>query len=105
MTRPEDTHLARAFRALSHPRRARLFRLLAENPGAGASFLQLQLSARMSTSSLTHHIREMERCGLVRRRRKGNVVAYGLVTSSLTGALQEAGLLVRQVERPQTRAA
>lgn len=105
MTKHEDRHLARAFRALSHPRRAALFRLLAEHPCAGASYRQLQVSSRLCTSSLTHHIREMERCGLIRRRRKGGTVAYLLEPASLGTALSETERLLRRAARPIGRVA
>ena len=82
--------LARNFKALSHPRRALIFRLLAKRPEAGDSFDRLKEATRLKRSSLIHHLREMERCGLIRRRRRGQEVAYRLVPGELTLALGDA---------------
>ena len=71
--------LTRNFKALSHPRRAMIFRLLAKSPEAGDSLDQLPQATRLRYSSLVHHLREMGRCGLVRRHRRGPEVAHRLV--------------------------
>lgn len=82
--------LARNFKALSHPRRAMIFRLLAKRPGAGDSLDRLERATRLQYSSLVHHLREMEKCGLIRRQRRGPEVAYRLIAGDLTAALGEA---------------
>jgi len=82
--------LSRNFKALSHPRRSMIFRLLAKRPAAGDSFDRLKQATRLHRSSLIHHLREMERCGLIRRHRRGAEVAYRLTPAELTAALGEA---------------
>lgn len=97
--------LARNFRALSHPRRAMLFRLLAERPDAGDSLDRLQRASRLRYSSLVHHLREMERCGLVRRQRRGAEVAYRLVPGHLSAALGEVSDITRVARHRPRQAA
>ncbi len=87
--------LARSFKALSHPRRVMLFRLLADRPETGDSLDRLWRAARLQRSSLIHHLREMERCGLIRRQRHGLEVAYRLTPGALTQALEDAGEIAR----------
>jgi len=82
--------LALSFKALSHPRRVMIFRLLARRPEAGNSLDRLLRATRLPYSSLIHHLREMERCGLIRRHRRGPEVAYRLVPGALTQALGAA---------------
>jgi DNA-binding transcriptional ArsR family regulator len=84
----DDAFVARCFRALSHPRRARIFRILIENPRNGDSYSTLQNAAKMPSTSLVHHLREMERCGVVRRARKGSVVQYILTPAEIGSALK-----------------
>jgi len=86
----DNETLARNFRAISHPRRAMIFRLLAENPDAGQGFERLVQTTRLAESSLTHHLREMERCGLIRRHRRGTNVSYMLGAGEFTMALGAA---------------
>ena len=81
---------ARHFKALSHPRRVRIFHLLADTPEAGKSFLALRTATGLCRSSLAHHLREMELCGLIRRRRRGPTVAFALQTGPFARALAEA---------------
>lgn len=97
--------LARNFKALSHPRRAMIFRLLARRPETGDSFDRLAQATRLQPSSLVHHLREMERCGIVRRRRRGLEVAYRLATGELTLALGEATNVTRVARHRPRKAA
>ncbi len=82
--------LALSFKALAHPRRVMIFRLLASRPDAGNSLDRLRQTTRLCPSSLVHHLREMERCGLIRRQRRGPEVAYRLTPGALTTALGDA---------------
>ncbi|WP_281842791.1 helix-turn-helix domain-containing protein [Sinisalibacter aestuarii] len=74
-------------KALAHPRRAMIFRLLAQDPGAGRGFRRLADRTRLRDSSLAHHLREMERGGLLRRHRRGAEVVFSLSVTELTQAL------------------
>ncbi len=96
----DDTNIARSFRAISHPRRARLFRLLATAPETGRSFRSLRNETGLCYSSLSHHLREMERFGLIYRQRNGPRVSYHLETAPLARALAKAGELAGQATAP-----
>ena len=63
---------------------------------------RLLQATRLRYSSLVHHLREMERCGLVRRHRRGPEVAYRLVPGDLSAALGEA-VDITQVARHRPR--
>ena len=93
----QDHHLARAFRAVSHPSRARLFRLLCDNPEAGATYRTLQDACGLRDATLTHHLREMERCGLLVRRRHGQFTRYRVEPAGFARALSSAQALTMKV--------
>lgn len=90
MQKFDNDTLAKHFRALSHPRRVGIYRLLSARPEVGRSLSSLQQATRLCESSLTHHLREMERCGLIRRRRKGAYMTFRLETVELTSAVNAA---------------
>ncbi len=92
-----DESLSRNFRALSHPRRAMVFRLIVADPSVADSLDSLILATRLRPSSLVHHLREMERCGLLRRQRRGSIVAYRVVPGEFTTALAAALRLAEAV--------
>lgn len=101
----DHTTLARNFKALAHPRRAMIFSLLAQHPELGETLATLEGATRLRYSSLVHHLREMERCGLIRRRRRGACVAYRLAAGEFTLALAEAMRLGESARRRVRRAA
>lgn len=90
-----DAMHARAFRALSHPRRMRLFRLLAEQPQAGESIHSLIGLSRIPEASFRHHLREMELAGLIKRQRKGPTVRVIVTPQALQAAMETVRLLLR----------
>ncbi|MBZ0128398.1 MAG: hypothetical protein K8F59_04740 [Rhodobacteraceae bacterium] len=53
-----------------------MFHRLAGSGSAGLAFLTLQDATDQSDGVLVHHLREMERCGLITRRGKGPDVVY-----------------------------
>ena len=97
----DDARHARAFRALAHPRRMKLFRLLAENPDRGRSILTLYDAARIPEASFRHHLAEMERAGLLRRKRRGREVAAVLTPLALRAAMGTADLLLHRLAAPR----
>lgn len=101
----KDTEIALQFKALAHPRRALIFRLMSEHPKTGQSYSHLQAATRLCPSSLVHHLREMERCGLIRRRRKGVYVSYFLATNALVDASNSVLDFCSRMSRPSCRAA
>ena len=101
----DDPRHARAFRALAHPRRMRLFRLLAERPSTGDSVLRLYTVARIPEASARHHLAEMSKAGLVRRHRRGQEVAIRLTPLALRTAMGATDLLLLRAARPLAQAA
>jgi DNA-binding transcriptional ArsR family regulator len=88
-----DQAVAAAFTALAHPRRVRLFRLLVEHPELGRSVKQLQRATGYKDAPLLHHLRVLERSGLILRRRTGSTVAHVLKPGSLTAAMRDVDRL------------
>lgn len=101
----DDAKHARAFRALSHPRRMRLFRLLCERPETRNSLQTLYATARIPEASFRHHLREMETAGLVRRQRKGAIVSIVLTPHALDMAIGTARPLLHRARVTPERAA
>ncbi|MCB1369181.1 MAG: winged helix-turn-helix transcriptional regulator [Rhodobacteraceae bacterium] len=95
-----DEKFALAFKALSHPRRVRIFRLLARSDGPGLSFLALQNATGHCDGVLVHHLREMERCGLITRRGKGPYVVYVATPGVLSLAMETADRLCQDARTP-----
>lgn len=83
-----DDRIATAFSALAHPRRVRLFRLLCEQPELGSSMNSLQAATGFKDAPLLHHLRIMERAGLITRRRTGAFVRHALKPAQLSGAMR-----------------
>jgi len=100
-----DDTLARNLRSLSHPRRVMLFRLLIRDPNAGDSLETLIQASGLRKSSAVHHLREMERCGLVIRQRRGIHQAYRLAPGELTKALARTMRMSEAARRHPARAA
>jgi len=92
----DDTALARSFKALAHPRRARIFRLLAEQPELGQSIDRLGQATGFAETSLAHHLAVMRRCGLLHRHRQGAQVRHAIVGAELLPALATATALGRR---------
>ena len=100
----QDFAHARAFLALSHPRRIRLLRILAEEPETGRNTRQLFTRAAMPEASFRHHLQIMERAGLVIRRRKGPEVSVRLTPLALKAAMASAGRLIRDAQALEAKA-
>lgn len=94
-----DESLATHFRAVSHPRRAAIYRLLTEDPDIGRTYRSLQIASGLCDASLIHHLREMERCGLIRRKRRGAEVTYLLDTADFCRALGLAHSMAMEARR------
>ncbi|HGG05348.1 MAG TPA: ArsR family transcriptional regulator [Aliiroseovarius sp.] len=95
MRQTNDIQLATIFKSLSHPRRARIFRLLSTSPEVGQTFSHLQAACKINTGPLIHHLREMERCGLLTRRRKGPFVQYSLTPHGLLSGCADVQSICR----------
>ncbi|MEO1614012.1 MAG: winged helix-turn-helix domain-containing protein [Pseudomonadota bacterium] len=69
--------IAREMTALSHPRRVAIFTVLNE-ADRGLSFEELMARTKLSTSTLSHHLRPMKAAGLIASRRQGARVSMTL---------------------------
>lgn len=79
---------ARSCKALSHPRRIRIFQLLARHPAAGESCTVLRQTLQIPETSMGHHLGVMQACGLLGRVRRGPVVRVELTTFALSSAFR-----------------
>jgi len=84
-----DQTLATAFNALAHPRRVRLYRLLIERPELGGCVKTLQEVTGFQKAALLHHLRVLEKAGLLARHRAGGSVSQKLKPGALATAMAE----------------
>ncbi|MZR14618.1 helix-turn-helix domain-containing protein [Maritimibacter sp. DP07] len=92
----DNDRIARSFKALAHPRRAAIFQLLATHPRHAADYQFIEMQTGLRPSSLVHHLREMERCGLLRRRRTGPTMTYMLTPGDMLRCTNTARALATQ---------
>ncbi|MGH1367524.1 MAG: ArsR/SmtB family transcription factor [Maritimibacter sp.] len=90
----DDETISRQFRALAHPCRARVFRMLLDAPELGESAQTLGAAVKMPASTLARHLREMEAAGVVHRRRNGARVAIYLTPESLVALMTHVSYAV-----------
>ena len=84
----DNKNIANSLKALSHPRRMAIFRLLSAHPNGTLSFQALQTSTHLGTTTLVHHLREMERAWLIARKRKGTEAYYQMTPQSLLASME-----------------
>lgn len=94
---PHDTPDVAANNAFSHPRRLRLLRLLALAPEDGMRLAQLQAATGYAEAPLGHHLRVLERSGLVTRRAIDGSVS--LMLSAGAAAPPRRGVAPARVRR------
>lgn len=63
-----------ALKALAHPHRLELFRLLVQAGPAGVTVGALQADTRHAGATLTNHLNALRRAGLIRDRRDGRSI-------------------------------
>lgn len=101
----QRTQIARAFTALSHPRRVALFEIMcaAKNP---LTYGALQSRSRLTAQPLTHHLKQMEASGLVVRRKKGRETLFTLAPTRLRSAIRlvDQTVTVQQPKRKRLSA-
>lgn len=81
-TARKDAAIAAAMKALSHPRRVRIFRILNAAP-EGLPFSSLLERAGLSIATLNHHLKLMRAAKVVATRRRGVHVLYRLAPVAL----------------------
>lgn len=75
-----------AFTALGHPGRLSVFRILMRLAPIGGRPTEIAEALQMKPNTLSHHLSELEHCGLIRGERQGRSVQYR-VDMERTGAL------------------
>lgn len=90
----DDETISRQFRALAHPCRARIFRLLLDAPELGESLKSLAEASGMAASTLMRHLAEMDAAGLVYRRREGTRRAVYLTPENLVAIMTHVSYAV-----------
>lgn len=73
-----DVDAVRALSALAHPHRLAVFRLLVRAGPTGVSAGVLATAAGIAASTLTFHLKELERAGLIETRRDGRFIRSAL---------------------------
>ncbi len=86
ITQNQKLDLARMFDALGHPRRIAIFLTLQKARPEGLRFGMLAQQTNMTESSLTHHIKMMQKGGIVSAKSKGPATVLGLNLSQLKQA-------------------
>lgn len=66
------------FAALGHPGRLSVFRILMRLAPQGARPTEIAQSLGMVQNTLSHHLAELERCGLIRATRQGRSLFYAV---------------------------
>jgi DNA-binding transcriptional ArsR family regulator len=74
----KDVEAIRALSALAHPHRLAVFRLLVRAGPTGVSAGSLATAAGIAASTLTFHLKELERSGLIETRREGRFIRSAL---------------------------
>ncbi len=74
----DDTSASRAFAALSHPIRLEILRLLAPAGRDGLTAGTVATRLGVVSSTLSHHLGQLERAGLVHARRQGRFMVYAI---------------------------
>lgn len=88
-----DTHLAALAKALSHPARLRILRLLLSTPGCiGGDIVE---AVGLAQSTVSEHLRILKAAGLISGEIAGPRVCYALVPGALTPLAQ----LVEDIEQ------
>lgn len=67
-----------ALAALAHPHRLRIFRLLVREGAAGKAAGEIARCIGISSTSLSFHLKELDRAGLVSATRAGRFIRYAI---------------------------
>ncbi|MDR1392804.1 MAG: metalloregulator ArsR/SmtB family transcription factor [Bifidobacteriaceae bacterium] len=77
--------LAERFKALGHPARLRLVALLAASLDGEVCLCDLTSSVGLTQPTVTHHMKRLVACALVKREQRGKWAYFSLVEEHLPG--------------------
>ncbi|MBI4504632.1 MAG: helix-turn-helix transcriptional regulator [Chloroflexi bacterium] len=77
----DDQAAMRVYKALGHPQRFRIIRMLSEREELGCG--DLMAACGLSAPALSHHTRILQECGLLLVRREGAYHYFSLDTEQL----------------------
>ncbi|MCB1521710.1 MAG: helix-turn-helix transcriptional regulator [Hyphomicrobiaceae bacterium] len=83
----DETIAIRALAALAQEHRLALFRHLVRAGRTGVTAGELASSAGIGATSLSFHVKELERAGLVTQQREGRFIRYRLDVQGMRGLL------------------
>lgn len=83
LTRTEAERLAATLKALADPARLRILSMLARTPTGELCVCHLTRPLGLSQPTVSHHMKQLRRVGLVRSVRRGRWVYYRLVPERL----------------------
>ena len=87
MIEQEQIEIANSFAALGHKSRVALFLQLLARANSGFRFGELQELCKIPASTLSHHLNEMERGGIIERRPAGRTTSFCLCLPHLNKIL------------------
>jgi ArsR family transcriptional regulator len=78
MTRSDPNHLlmARRLKALGHPGRLSILRVVVQGPVDGTPAGEIQTQLGMPGSTLSHHLADLAEAGLLAATRQGTTIRY-----------------------------
>ena len=73
-----EVHIVRALGALAQEHRLRIFRLLVKRGPSGLPAGEIAEKVGISPTTMSFHVKELERAGLLRATRKGRYILYAV---------------------------
>ena len=84
----ETTDAIRAFAALAQDTRLGIFRLLVRVGPSGLTAGEIGRAAGIGATSLSFHLKELDRAGLVTQSREGRFVRYAIHVEGVRGVIE-----------------
>ena len=97
----DDIRLAELCKALSHPARIAILKLLLEKQSCICGDIVDELP--LSQSTVSQHLKELKQVGLIKGEIDGPRVCYCINTEVFTNCCSMLGLFVEQTQQQQTK--
>ena len=75
-TPPDAETMVRRLKALGHPARLAIVRMVVQGPVEGTPVGELQAQLAIPGSTLSHHLADLTRAGLLKATRQGTTIRY-----------------------------